>query len=153
MSIAIEPGRADEPDTLRLVAELDAYLGGLYPAESNHGLTTEQLARPNVRLFLVRHAGEALGCGAFVNVGGAYAEIKRMYVRPASRGLKLGRRLLEFVEDRARVEGLPLARLETGIAQPEALALYERCGYVRRGPFGDYADDPSSVFMEKALQR
>lgn len=153
MSIAIEPGRADEPDTLRLVAELDAYLGGLYPAESNYGLTIEQLARPNVRLFLLRHAGEALGCGAFVNVDGAYAEIKRMYVRPASRGLKLGRRLLEFVEDRARADGLPLARLETGPAQPEALALYERCGYVRRGPFGDYADDPLSVFMEKALQR
>jgi putative acetyltransferase len=39
--------------------------------------------------------------------------------------------------------------LETGIRQPEALGLYERLGFVRRGPFGDYAEDPLSVFMEK----
>ena len=153
MTIAIAQARADEPDTLRLISELDAYLAGLYPPESNYGLSIEQLRQPHVSFFILRHEGEAVGCGAFVNVGGEYAEIKRMYVRPASRGLKLGRRMLEFVEDSARAVGLPLARLETGPAQPEALRLYERCGYVRRGPFGDYVDDPLSVFMEKALQR
>jgi putative acetyltransferase len=41
--------------------------------------------------------------------------------------------------------------LETGIYQPEALGLYERAGYVRRDPFGDYAPDPMSVFMQKTL--
>jgi len=41
--------------------------------------------------------------------------------------------------------------LETGISQPEALGLYERSGYVRRGPYGDYPDDPLSVFMHKRL--
>lgn len=39
--------------------------------------------------------------------------------------------------------------LETGISQPEALGLYERSGYARRGPFGAYAEDPLSVFMHK----
>ncbi|HJW12908.1 MAG TPA: GNAT family N-acetyltransferase [Albitalea sp.] len=153
MSIAIDRASADEADTLCLISELDAYLAGLYPPESNYGLSVEQLRQPNVSFYILRRDGEAAGCGAFVNVKGEYAEIKRMYVRPGSRGLKLGRRLLEFVEDCARLEGLPLARLETGPSQPEALALYERCGYVRRGPFGDYVDDPLSVFMEKALQR
>jgi putative acetyltransferase len=42
-------------------------------------------------------------------------------------------------------------RLETGISQPDALRLYERAGYVRRGPFGNYGPDPLSVFMEKSL--
>ena len=48
MAIAIDRARADEPDTLRLISELDSYLAGLYPAESNHGLPVEQLRQPNV---------------------------------------------------------------------------------------------------------
>ena len=44
-----------------------------------------------------------------------------------------------------------VARLETGIHQPEALGLYRRLGYVERGPFGSYALDPLSVFFEKRL--
>jgi putative acetyltransferase len=42
--------------------------------------------------------------------------------------------------------------LETGPDQPEALGLYERYGFARRGPYGDYPDDPLSVFMEKRLK-
>ena len=151
LPLTIEPARADAPDAAALITELDGYLAGLYPPQSNHGLTIAQIAQPNVRFFVLRHAGEAIGCGAFVNVDGEYAEIKRMYVRPGQRGRRLGRRLLEFVEARARDDGLRLARLETGIAQPEALALYERGGYRRRGPFGSYEPDPLSVFMEKSL--
>jgi putative acetyltransferase len=86
-----------------------------------------------------------------VNHKGEYAEIKRMYVMPEFRGLQLGRRLLEELEVWARDAGLKLARLETGIAQPEALGLYERAGYQRRGPFGSYPEDPLCVFMEKSL--
>jgi len=43
--------------------------------------------------------------------------------------------------------------LETGYLQPEALALYSRCGYQRCGPFGSYVEDPNSVFMCKAAPR
>jgi putative acetyltransferase len=133
-----------------LIAELDAYLSALYPAESNHLLSVEALRAPNVT-FVLAHTGEvAAGCGAFVNHG-AYAEVKRMFVRPGFRGQRIGQLILGDLERRARQAGLTIARLETGIAQPEALALYERAGYVRRGPFGDYADDPLSVFMEKSL--
>ena len=42
-----------------------------------------------------------------------------------------------------------LLRLETGVLQPEALGLYRKLGYRERGPFGAYAADPLSVFMEK----
>lgn len=58
---------------------------------------------------------------------------------------------MDDLESRARAAGFTVARLEPGISQPEALGLYARAGYRRRGPFGDYADDPLSVFMEKAL--
>jgi putative acetyltransferase len=74
-----------------------------------------------------------------------------MFVLPEFRGLKLGRRILEELETRARASGLELARLETGVHQSEALLLYEKAGYQSRGPFGDYSEDPLSIFMEKKL--
>jgi putative acetyltransferase len=63
----------------------------------------------------------------------------------------VGERLLAELERRARVDGLLVLRLETGVRQPAAVRLYERAGYARRGPFGDYSDDPLSLFMEKRL--
>ena len=80
-----------------------------------------------------------------------WGEIKRMWIEPAARGQGLSRRLLGLLEDHVRAAGVPLLRLETGIHNAEALALYSRSGFVRIGPFGNYADDPLSVFMEKAV--
>ena len=55
-------------------------------------------------------------------------------------------------EDEARAAGMTVARLETGIHQPEAIGLYRKLGYALREAFGDYpTDDPNSVFMEKRL--
>jgi len=134
-----------------LIDQLDAYLTGMYPRESNHLLPVEALREPNVVFLVARIDGRAAGCGAFVNQRGEYAEIKRMYVVPEFRGLQIGRRMLEALEARAQNAGLSVARLETGVWQPEALGLYERAGYERRGPFGSYREDPLSVFMEKKL--
>jgi putative acetyltransferase len=134
-----------------LIERLDRYQTDLYPAESNHLLSVEALRQPDVTFLTASVDGAVAGCGAFVNQRGEYAEIKRMFVLPEFRGLKLGRRILEELENRARSSGLDLARLETGVHQAEALLLYERAGYQRRGPFGDYPDDPLSIFMEKKL--
>ena len=82
---------------------------------------------------------------------GRYGEIKRMYVDPNARGRGVGRTLIEALESSLLVNGIDVARLETGVRQPEALALYERCGYVRIPPFGEYREDPLSVFLEKRL--
>jgi len=139
------------PAARELIERLDKYLTGLYPAESNHLLPVESLRQPNVTFLTASVDDEVAGCGAFVNQGGEYAEIKRMFVLPEFRGLKLGRRILEELESLARASGLELARLETGVHQSEALLLYEEAGYRRRGPFGDYPEDPLSVFMEKRL--
>ena len=134
-----------------LIERLDRYLTDLYPAESNHLLSVEALQHPDVTFLTASVDGEVAGCGAFVNQGGKYAEIKRMFVLPEFRGLKLGRRILEELENLARASGLELARLETGVYQSEALFLYENAGYQSRGPFGAYPEDPLSLFMEKKL--
>jgi putative acetyltransferase len=80
---------------------------------------------------------------------GNWAELKRMFVSPAARGQKLGRQLLQQLETLARAGGASLLRLETGIKQPEALALYRTAGFVEIEPFGSYLPDPLSLFMEK----
>jgi putative acetyltransferase len=139
------------PAARNLIEQLDGYLTSLYPAESNHLLSVEALKQANVTFITASVDDVVAGCGAFVNQGGEYAEIKRMFVSPEFRGLKIGRRILDELEKLAQASGLELARLETGVYQSEALLLYEKAGYQRRGPFGDYPEDPLSVFMEKRL--
>ncbi len=139
----------DQPDVRRLIDELDAYQVPLYPAESHHGIDMGALLQAHV-LFAVARAGDgqALGCGAIV-LGPQYGEIKRMYVVPGARGTGIGSELLAFLEARAVAAGCTHFALETGYLQDAAIALYERHGYRRCGPFGDYLDDPNSVFMQK----
>ncbi|QOL48448.1 GNAT family N-acetyltransferase [Massilia litorea] len=139
----------DQPDVHALIAELDAYLYSLYPAENVYALDISSLQHPGVLFAVARDAaGAALGCGAIV-LKPEYGEVKRMYVRPQARGRGLARRLIETLEGKAAEQGCRRFMLETGPTQPEALIAYERLGYRYRGPFGDYPDDPLSVFMQK----
>ncbi|MFG6490347.1 GNAT family N-acetyltransferase [Roseateles sp. BYS78W] len=141
----------DQPDVIALIAELDAYQDSLYPPESRHALDLTSLKQDNVLFYVARNdARVALGCGAVV-LGDTYGEIKRMYVSPASRGQGVARRLLQVLEAAAAAAGCRLLTLETGPYQPEALGLYAALGFERCGPFGGYADDPLSVFMQKAI--
>ncbi|MQT12101.1 GNAT family N-acetyltransferase [Segnochrobactrum spirostomi] len=151
VTIAAESPR--QPEIVRLLEALDLYLEALYPPDSNHLLDIEALAQPNIRFLVARNGeGSALGCAALrVFSAEGYGELKRMYVDPAARGLKIGRRLLAAIEDAARGEGLAAVRLETGIAQPEAIGLYRAAGYREGPPFGEYRPDPLSLFMERVL--
>jgi putative acetyltransferase len=135
-----------------LIAELDAHLYSPYPAESVYALDISSLCHPDVLFAVVRDcAGMPIGCGAIV-MGPEYGEIKRMYVRPQARGQGIVRRLMKALEAKAVQHGCRIFMLETGPTLSEALILYERMGYQRRGPFGDYQDDPFSVFMEKGAR-
>jgi putative acetyltransferase len=150
MNIALE--HPDQPEVIGLIAELDAYQGGLYPAESNHGIALDALAQKNVLFAVARNeSGQGVGCGAVV-LQPAHGEIKRMFVSPAQRGRGIAKALLAFLEAEAGRTGCELFMLETGTRQPEALALYDRAGYARRGPFANYTNDPLSVFMQKQIR-
>jgi putative acetyltransferase len=149
MQIAIES--PDQPDVIQLIAELDAYQDALYPPESRHALDLASLKQPNVLFGVAREpAGRAVACAAVV-LNAAFGELKRMYVHPQHRGQGIARRMLALLEAQARESDCRLLMLESGPYQPEALAFYERSGYVRRGPYGDYTDDPLSVFMQKQI--
>ena len=141
----------DQPDVIALITELDAYQDSLYPPESRHALDLASLKQPHVLFAVARDtSGQAVGCGAIV-LGDEFGELKRMFVRPRARGHGLARLLLDVLETEAAARSCRTVMLETGPYQPEALGLYAACGYQRRGPYGGYADDPLSVFMEKPL--
>jgi ribosomal protein S18 acetylase RimI-like enzyme len=150
--IAIAQERPDAPDAVALIAELDAHLASLYAVESRHGFSVEKLLQDGVDFFVSRSDGRPAGCGGVLIVGQEYAEIKRMWVRPAFRGRGLGRLMLDHLVAHARARGLTVIRLETGIHQQEAIELYERSGFRRIAPFGPYRDDPVSRCYEKRLE-
>lgn len=143
-----------DEDILAMVEKLDAYMGELYPPESTHLTPPEELSSGANRFFAVKVDGVLRGCGGFRVVDREYAEIKRIYVDPSARGLGLARALLSRLESESRLLGLFEMELETGIYQPEAIRLFERCGYTQCPIFGDYPkNDPNSVFMRKSLDK
>ncbi len=148
MPTVIDEERPDSADAAALITELEAHLDPLYPKESQHGLDVEQLIHEEVAFFVIRHDNLPAGCGGVKLFGAEYGEVKRMYVRPEFRGLGLGKAMLAYLAEFARNSGVPILRLETGIHQAEAIALYERFGFRRIPPFGDYWDDPLSVYFE-----
>jgi putative acetyltransferase len=151
LSVVISEERPDAPDAIALIGELDTHLAAFYPVESRHGFSVEKLLRDGVRFFVARDSGYAAGCGGVLLVGREYAEVKRMYVRPAFRGRRIGQLMLDHLVEHARRHDLDVIRLETGIHQREAIALYERSGFRRIPPFGPYRADPVSLCYEKRL--
>ncbi len=151
MPTVISRESPDSPDARALIAELEAELAPLYPQESRHGYSVDRLIAQGVAFFVVRQDGAAAGCGGVQLYGSEYGELKRMYMRPAFRGLGLAKQMLEHLAGHARSRGVMLLRLETGIHQHAAIGLYEQMGFRLVPPFGSYRADPLSRFYEKAL--
>ena len=174
-SISVERIVGAEADHLMVLS--DQYMASLYPAESNHLVSSKSL-RTGDAVFLgafisstmllgtetpdqpaktneLRPGSEVRECIACVATRfyreAGYAEIKRLYVQEAYRGSGLSRTLMSAIEAEILAEGIDCARLEMGIHQPEADALYRSLGYRDIQPFGDYLLDPLSQFLEKAL--
>jgi GNAT superfamily N-acetyltransferase len=102
-------------------------------------------------LLLATVDGVPAGCGGLRRFAGEIAELKRMYVRPASRGLGLGRRLAEVLLARARGAGYLAIRLDTLPTMAGALALYRSLGFVDIAP---YRHNPvaGAVYLELRLR-
>jgi ribosomal protein S18 acetylase RimI-like enzyme len=155
MATLIEQERPDAPDAVTLISELETYLTPMYPQESRHGYSVEKLLQQGVAFFVLRHDDVPAGCGGvqlFRSTDGdgfAYGEVKRMYVRSQFRGLGFGRLVLDHLTEYTLRNGVHVLRLETGIYQVEAIGLYERYGFQRIAPFGEYREDLLSLYFEK----
>ncbi|PYS71598.1 MAG: N-acetyltransferase [Acidobacteria bacterium] len=149
--ISIQQERPDSDAAIQLISELDHYLNELpYTPESRHAFSVERLLRENVVFFVMRYDGEPVACGG-IKLFADYAEVKRMYVRPAYRGRGLGKGILNHLGEHALENQLALLRLETGIYQTEAIKVYEAYGFKRRPPFGEYEENPLSLYFEKSI--
>jgi putative acetyltransferase len=146
----VEAGNPHDPQATALLQASHALMEGLYPPEDNHFLSIDALCMPDVHFFVARDSDQTLGCGAFKTYTG-YAEVKSMFTSEAARGKGVADALLTKIITQARALNVPFLRLETGDTLFAAHRLYARHGFTTRGPFGDYPESPSSLFMEKTL--
>jgi putative acetyltransferase len=149
--VVIVEERADQPEAAELLRQSDAFAASLYPPEHRHMIDMPELLAGNVRFFVARRGGSALGCMALVRTGPDKGELKRCFVTDAARGQGVGFKLLLAAEAAAREQAMRVIQLETGNLNQAALRLYRGNGFHERGPFGDYPDDGVSVYMEKTL--
>lgn len=148
--IRVERGDPHHPQATALLQASHALMRELFPSDSNHFLSIDALAGNGISFFMARQDDQVVGTGALANRG-EYGEIKSMFVDPAARGAGVAGAILDALEVEARRQALVVLRLETGHALHDAHRLYERRGFAYRGAFGDYANDPMSLFMEKRL--
>ena len=147
--------RADilSADARRLIDALNTELSKTYPEPGacHFRLDPDEVAPGQGAFVIAFDTGQPVGCGAVRRIDRRTGELKRMYVRPESRGRGVGRRLVAALAAEARSLGLERLVLETGIRQAAALVLYEHTGFARIPPFGEYTASPVSVCMAKDL--
>lgn len=151
MKIRIDDLRG--PEIKALLEEHVRNMYELSPPESVHALDLEKLRHPDITFWTIWEGEQLMGCGALRQTSPSEGEIKSMRTPAALRAKGAGRAVLSHILETARERGLARLNLETG-SQPEfepARRLYASAGFEVCGPFGDYAEDPYSVFMTRAL--
>lgn len=149
----IEDDDLSRPEIHALLEEHLQSMHALSPRESVHALDLERLRHPSIRFWSIWDGGLLLGCGALRELDTTHGEIKSMRTPQALRGRGAGRAILNHIISVARARGYVRLSLETGTAPAfiPAQRLYASLGFTRCGPFGDYVDDPNSLFMTLRL--
>ena len=151
--VGISVEEPHHPDVVHCFAryanELDARFPGGFDAAEIISANPEELTPPAGYCLMARLRGRPIGCGALKLHGAEPAEIKRMWVDPDSRGLGVGRRLLERLEALAREKGVRVLHLETNRTLGEAIELYRRAGFAEVAPFND--EPHAHHWFEKTL--
>jgi ribosomal protein S18 acetylase RimI-like enzyme len=134
----VDPAADDAQGCLRAYeAELNERFDAGFDVGSALPLPADEMRGPAGCFVVAYRDGEAVGCGGLKLHGSDPAEIKRVWVDRAARGLGLARRLVTELEDRARAAGAPAVQLDTNRTLTEAIALYQSIGYVEIEPFNE----------------
>ena len=152
----IETDDLTRPEVLALLNEHLSNMYELSPPESVHALDVSKLKGPDITFWSVwGDDGRLVGCGALKQLSATHGEVKSMRTPAARRRQGAGRAVLEHIVGVARERGYERLSLETGSSDAflPALRLYETFGFTRCGPFGNYREDPHSVFMTRTLPR
>ena len=149
MSIEIQPAKLDTPEFAALIDAHAELMLSLSPPGSCHFLPMEGLRTPDVTVWEMRDGSDLVGCGGLKELSKTHGESTSMHTLSTRRGAGLGRRMLQHILSEARKRGYTRLSLETGSMDGfiPSRTLYKSCGFELCPPFGDYVEDPNSVFM------
>lgn len=147
------------PEIAQLLEEHLEDMNATSPPESKHALDLDGLKQPDVTFWTLwatnneGHGEELAGCCALKRLTEDHGEIKSMRTATAFRRQGVAQRLLQHLLEQAKVQKLTRLSLETGSMDyfAAARALYGRFGFEACPPFGDYVEDPNSVFMTRLV--
>jgi putative acetyltransferase len=150
----ITQGDLDDP---RVIALVKTHLAGARAEtapESAHALDIAELKAPDISFWTIWDDESLLAIGALKQLPSGHCEVKSMHTAESARGKGLGRAMLRHIVANARARGASRLSLETGSWEyfRPARALYASHGFVECPPFGDYVEDPNSVFMTLSLR-
>ncbi|GJM82523.1 GNAT family N-acetyltransferase [Paenibacillus timonensis] len=141
------------PEIRAFIGEHLANMAETSPPESIHALNVDGLKKSDVTFWSAWIDGELVGCGALKELDGEHGEVKSMRTSIPHRGKGVARQVLAYLLEEAARRGYRRVSLETGSMEAfvPARRLYESFGFTYCEPFADYAEDPNSVFMTKAI--
>lgn len=153
MNWQVFEGELDREDVRILLTQHFAEMQAGSPPEACHVLPLDGLKDASIRFFTLREDGALLGCGALKRLSHDHGEVKSMRTADAALGRGVGQAMLDHLLNTASQSGMAKVSLETGSTEQFAAAnrLYEKNGFERTGPFGDYADTPWTHFYSRQL--
>jgi putative acetyltransferase len=153
MSIRLQSANLDTPEFADLMQIHADLMLSLSPPGSCHFLALDALRADDIAVWEMRDGETLVGCGALKHLSETHGELKAMHTLASYRGAGLGRKMLSHIVEEARGRGYQRLSLETGSMDGflPSRTLYERFGFGRCAPFGDYVEDPHSVFMTRTL--
>ena len=149
LRIRILQADLDDPRIVELIENHVVAARGQTAPGSAHALGLSGLRSSDVSVWVANRGEDVVGTGALKRLSEVEGEVKSMYTSPSARRLGVASIMLDHIIDAARNEGLRRLNLETG-SWPyfdPARALYAAFGFVECDPFGEYREDPNSVFM------
>lgn len=151
--IIIKRTTTDNPDFSSLIELLDKDLWNRYP-ETQQNFVAFNVVKLNAMAIVAYDGDCAVGCGCYrFTENESIVEIKRMYVKEEVRGTGIAKSIVSELEVWALEEGKISAVLETGINQPEAIALYKKLGYEQIANYEPYVNNKESICMGKDLSK
>jgi putative acetyltransferase len=142
------------PEIIALLQEHLAEMRSVSPPESVHALDLPGLRKPEITFWTVWLGAELAGCGALKELSREHGEIKSMRTARDHKRKGVAASVVRHILEEAARRGYRRLSLETG-SQPHfapARSLYASFGFHPCGPFGDYVEDPNSVFMTRSLE-
>lgn len=150
MQILVEPCSPHDADAQDLLRELSATLAGITGSSGESSFSAQDVTGERALFVVARdERGRAVGCGAFRPISPSVAELKRMFARPATKGV--GAALLERLERHAAAMGYAEIWLETRRSNDRAVGFYQRHGYAEIPNFGKYVGRDDAICLGKTI--